>query len=190
MKNQYIEDELFENRIFTAEELANTTFEACRFINCDYSEKKLIATRFIDCSFSDCNFTMAVLNEVQLANARFSDCKLLGVNFGRCSTFLFEVGFNKCVLDYASFEKLKMAKTPFVDCNLKGCDFAGTDLNLSTIIRSNLTEAIFDGTNLKGADLSTAYAYTIDPDRNLIKGAKFSLNGIGGLLDKYGIIIE
>ncbi|MGB5462457.1 MAG: pentapeptide repeat-containing protein, partial [Aureibaculum sp.] len=34
------------------------------------------------------------------------------------------------------------------------------------------------------------YNYSIDPEKNPIKKAKFSQDGIGGLLDKYDIVIE
>jgi hypothetical protein len=44
--------------------------------------------------------------------------------------------------------------------------------------------------NLKKADLRTAYNYHIDPESNKLKKAKFSLQGLPGLLDKYGIDIE
>jgi hypothetical protein len=40
------------------------------------------------------------------------------------------------------------------------------------------------------ADLSTSFNYQIDPERNKLKGARFSLHGIGGLLHKYDIKIE
>ena len=54
----------------------------------------------------------------------------------------------------------------------------------------NLLNATFDNTNLEGADLTQSTNYAIDPERNKIKGAKFSLPEIVGLLTKYGIQIE
>jgi hypothetical protein len=50
--------------------------------------------------------------------------------------------------------------------------------------------ARFEESNLERADFRTASHYSIDPEMNKLKGAKFSLLGIPGLLDKYGIIID
>jgi hypothetical protein len=40
---------------------------------------------------------------------------------------------------------------------------------------------------LKNADLSTSYNFTIDPENNVIKRAKFSVHGLPGLLAKFDI---
>jgi fluoroquinolone resistance protein len=53
-----------------------------------------------------------------------------------------------------------------------------------------LPRAVFDGTNLEGADLRSAYHFNIDPEKNRVKKARFSFNNVAGLLDKYGILIE
>jgi uncharacterized protein YjbI with pentapeptide repeats len=54
----------------------------------------------------------------------------------------------------------------------------------------DLTGAVFDHTNIEKADFRTSYNYTIDPEINRIKKAKFSILGVSGLLDKYDIDIE
>ena len=38
--------------------------------------------------------------------------------------------------------------------------------------------------------MRTAYNYAIQPDSNRIKKARFSLQGVRGLLEKYDIVIE
>jgi len=43
---------------------------------------------------------------------------------------------------------------------------------------------------LEKADFREATNYFIDPEKNRIKKAKFSLNGLPGLLIPYDIIIE
>ena len=54
----------------------------------------------------------------------------------------------------------------------------------------DLAKATFDNTIIEKADFRTSYNYSIDPEINHIKRAKFSLSGIHGLLDKYGLEIE
>jgi len=133
---------------------------------------------------------MVKFPESQLANVVFDGCKVMGANFKDCSSFIFEVGFKKCILDYASFENRKMKKTKFEQCSMKGTDFANVDLTEAEFIRCDLNEAIFHSTNLKGADLSSSYAYIIHPDENNIKNAHFSIDGLPGLLVKYNIKIS
>jgi hypothetical protein len=53
-----------------------------------------------------------------------------------------------------------------------------------------LDNAIFNDSQLAGADFRTAFNYKIDPEFNPMKKAKFSAQGIVGLLDKYDIKIE
>lgn len=43
---------------------------------------------------------------------------------------------------------------------------------------------------MEKADFRTSYNFSIDPDVNRIKKAKFSLDGVRGLLDKYDIQID
>jgi fluoroquinolone resistance protein len=54
----------------------------------------------------------------------------------------------------------------------------------------DLKNAAFDQTILEKADFRTAFNYSIDPDNNKIKKAKFSISGLTGLLEKYNIEIE
>ncbi|NDW17321.1 pentapeptide repeat-containing protein [Dysgonomonas sp. 216] len=186
----YYEDECFESRTFEVKEVSGAVFDNCTFKKCDLSEMKLFGTRFVDCSFVDCNLAMITLNEVQLANAEFDNCKILGVDFSLCSTFLFSVKFNKSVVDYSLLKGLKISGTSFIDCSLKYTDFADADLSKSQFIRSNLEGAMFENTNLREVDFTTAYGYSIDLDRNVMKKARFSLQGVMGLLGKYDIRIE
>jgi len=53
-----------------------------------------------------------------------------------------------------------------------------------------MIRAIFSHTNLERADLRTSYNFTIDPEMNRIRKAKFSLNNLPGLLDKYELDIK
>jgi uncharacterized protein YjbI with pentapeptide repeats len=69
-------------------------------------------------------------------------------------------------------------------------DFIEADLTQSTFQNCDLNRASFENTNLESADLRTAYNFSMDPEINRINKAKFSVNGIAGLLDKYNIEIE
>jgi len=49
---------------------------------------------------------------------------------------------------------------------------------------------MFENTNLQKVDLRSAINYSINPEINQIKKAKFSASGLRGLLEKYDIVVE
>lgn len=79
-----------------------------------------------------------------------------------------------------SFEKVDSNKNSMALGEYENCKFIDCDL----------AQAVIDNTMLDKADLRTSFNYSIDPERNRIKKAKFSIIGIAGLLDKYDIEIE
>jgi len=78
----------------------------------------------------------------------------------------------------------------FNDCKLQDVEFMEADLTNARFQDCDLSRATFENTILEGADLRTAYNYSINPEVNRIRKAKFSQAGIAGLLDKYKIVIE
>ena len=130
------------------------------------------------------------VNNREFEDCIFKNCKLLGIQFQECDDFLFNVNFQECVLDYSSFANKKMPKTKFNSCSLKEITFIGANLSNSVFDNSNLDGAIFNDTQLAGADFSKASNFKIDPEFNPMKKAKFSTQGIIGLLDKYDIKIQ
>ena len=188
MGSTYIQDKKFEKAI--ADELIIADYENCTFTNCDLSNSDLSQRIFLDCEFNSCNLSTAKLIKTGLKNVKFKDCKLLGLHFENCDQFLFEVDFDKCILNLSSFYKWKLKKTRFKDSNLSEVDFTEADMTSSLFDNCELAGARFERTILEKADLRTSRNYSIDPELNKIKKAKFSIYGISGLLDKYEIEIE
>lgn len=54
----------------------------------------------------------------------------------------------------------------------------------------NLANTHFDSCPLKEANFTTAYNVQIDPEKNKMKGAKFSKENVAGMLEKYKISIQ
>jgi len=183
------EDKTFESVSYT-NGLNNETFEYCTFSNCDFSNAKVLSCNFTDCTFINCNLSMTILTQSTMNNAHFRNCKILGVKFNNCHDFIFQVGFDGCILDYSSFEKRKMSKTIFKNSSIKGVDFGEADLKQSKFIDSDLSEAIFYNTNIQETDFTSAYNYSIDLSQNSIKKARFSKDGLAGLLNQFDIIVE
>ncbi len=185
-----IEDKTFTK--ITAEAVVGSklTYENCQFINCDFSSADFYGITFIDCIFETCNLALIKLGSCGLQNCRFKNCKLIGADFSKANDFLFELNFENCLLDNAIFYKKKNKGTTFTDCSLMETDFTEADLTDVKFINCNLNRAFFERTILKNADLRSSYNYTIDPEQNMIKKARFSVHGLPGLLAKYDIRID
>jgi uncharacterized protein YjbI with pentapeptide repeats len=68
-------------------------------------------------------------------------------------------------------------------------DFTECDLSESVFDNCDLQRAIFFNSVIQEVDFRNAYNYSINPEVNRIKNAKFSLPGVTGLLDNYDIEI-
>jgi uncharacterized protein YjbI with pentapeptide repeats len=184
----YLPGNVFER--WTAAEIApQPEFEQCRFVGSDFSGADLTNKRFIDCLFERCNLSLATLAGAAFQQVTFRECKLSGVQFSACRDMLFEIELAHCQLPYASFHGKRMRGTRFTHCVLNDVDFSYTDLTEAVFQECTLTGAIFEQTQLTAADFTTATGFLIAPDSNSVKKARFSLEGLPGLLSKYDIIV-
>ncbi len=188
--NKLIEEKFFDRINYTEQRLQVDEYENCRFINCNFHEVNLLNFTFRECHFENCDFSLSQLKNTALNNCHFKGSKMLGVQFDECNPFLFSVGFENCMLNLAVFYKVKLKKTRFINCSLQETDFTESDLSFAVFEKCDLYRAVFLHSNLESVDFRTAIRYSLDPEMNRIKKAKFSKNGIEGLLDKYGISIE
>lgn len=190
MSAKFIENKVFQQNDITVSPLEKGEYEHCTFNHCDLSNLNLSEFKFINCTFTGCNFTLTVLNKTSFTETTFKECKLLGARFDLCNPFTLSFRFENCQMNLSSFFRVKMKNTKFIHCSLQEVDFTECDLTGALFDQCDLGRAIFDGTTLEKADLRSAYNYSIDPANNKIKKAKFSLQGVAGLLDKFDIEIE
>jgi uncharacterized protein YjbI with pentapeptide repeats len=54
----------------------------------------------------------------------------------------------------------------------------------------DLRDATFENTQLEKVDFRTALYYQLDPSKNKLRGAFFSVEGLAGLLTHYHLVIE
>ena len=184
------EQKSFESIDYSEKAVTDSEFYKCDFIKCDFTKCDLSDIDFIDCNFKECNFTLCIMKNSGFKDIKFNNCKIIGIDFSVCNNFLFTVSFNDCHLDYSTFHSKKMRKTEFINCTLKQVDFTKVDLTASVFSYCDLSNAIFNQTILEKVDFRTAVNYTLEPDNNKIKKARFSLKGLPGLLSTYDIDIE
>jgi uncharacterized protein YjbI with pentapeptide repeats len=185
----FIENEEWHDLDWRTEAPAPGTYDTCRFVHCDFSNAVLTGYHFTDCLFVDCDLSNADLRGVVFNDASFEGSKLTGLHFEDCHTIPFGVRFKGCILTLASFTKMMLRKTVFHDCRLTETDFSGADLREAVFTGSDLDRAIFSGCNLEKADFRKVFQCTIDPAQNRMRKAKFSLEGLPGLLSAYGLEI-
>ncbi|MBS1583626.1 MAG: pentapeptide repeat-containing protein [Bacteroidetes bacterium] len=183
----HIDEELFERKDFTAEPLPKGEYTQCTFRQCTFVKADLIGVAFVECTFEGCDLSLARIRGTAFRQVAFTDCKLLGLSFDQANPFLFAIMPERCILDSCSFQGLDLKGARFRNCRLHGTDLSQADLSGATFDDCDLLDAVFGGTDLTRADLRSAHGYLIDPERNRLKGARFSTSGVGGLLARYGI---
>jgi uncharacterized protein YjbI with pentapeptide repeats len=112
------------------------------------------------------------------------------VLFELVNPFSLEVSFTSCNLSHASFYKLSIKRARFIQCELQEVDFTEADLTESNFQGADLHGAIFENSNLEKADFSSARHFQIDPRNNKVKKAKFTLDGLPGLLTQFQLEIK
>jgi len=187
MSNAYFVDQVFEKRSFPENPLEFGEYEGCTFKNCNLGSNDLSSFIFIDCTFVNSNVSLAKIHKTAFRKVHFKECKIHGLHFEDANDFLFELSFDYCSLDLSSFYKMKLKKTQFNHSQMHEIDFSESDLSQSVFNHCDLQGAIFNQCNLEKADFSEAYNYSIDPRRNKLKQAKFSKEGLAGLLDAFEI---
>jgi uncharacterized protein YjbI with pentapeptide repeats len=186
MQNSYIADQTFEKiSVIEPGEYDHCIFKNCAFESADFKNFK-----FLDCRFESCNVSLVQLSGACVQKVHFADCKMQGLRFEACNPFLFEVSFDKCSLNLSSFYQVKTKGTSFLHCQLQEVDFTEAHFPKAIFDECDLSGALFDHTNLIEADFRTAHSYEINPSINQIKKAKFSSDGLAGLLQSFGISIS
>lgn len=165
-------------------------YEDCTFKNCNFANQFLNGYTFENCSFTDCNLSNANIQNSSFRQVHFERCKLLGIHFNTANPFLFEVYFTESQADFSSFYQCNLKSSKFNKSQFVSVDFSDSNLSGVSLNSCDFKNAIFNNTNLEKADFSTANNFEINPERNKIKHAKFSLQGLQGLLQHHKIIIK
>lgn len=183
-------DKVFEKQAFGDLAKQGEVFEGCRFVQCNLAQADLSGLMFRECTFEQCDMGLVKLIDTGLQEVAFIDCKLLGVQFSDCRKLLLEMSFKRCMMKLSVFLKLDLKNTVFDNCEMQEADFTEANLTGSRFDNCDLRLTIFFHTNLEKADFRTAVNFSIPPESNRLRKAKFSLHGLPGLLEHYGIDVE
>lgn len=161
----------------------------CNFKNCNFAGMRIGKVLFEQCRFEHCNLSLLMASNTSWQEVSFYECKMTGTNLAASNGFSLSLSFEECILSYAIFQDLKLQGTHFVKCNLQEAEFSGANLSGAVFQECDLSRTIFQHTNLEGADFTTAQYYSINPNQNRLRKARFSRYGLEGLLGSFGIEI-
>jgi fluoroquinolone resistance protein len=186
----FFDGQSFSRQDYTISPLPGGEYDGCTFLNCNFSNSDLTDIRFLDCTFDGCDLSLSRLTGSVMTGIKFLNCKMLGLLFETCNKHGFSAGFDNCILDHSSFSRLKLRKTIFRNVTFHEADFSDCDLSGSVFDRCDLGGAVFENSVLEKTDFRSAINFSIDPEKNKIRHAMFSLTGLPGLLEKYHLEID
>lgn len=183
------EEKTFKSENFSKKSLEGRIFQACSFINCDFTDSILRNAKFCGCVLKNSNLSLPKLDGCRLQDVQFIDCKIVGADFFKCEKTFYSPSFKNCLIQYCNFSDLNMKSISFKECKIHEAHFNNTSLCGADFTNTDLSGTIFHNCDLSKADFSTAVNYSLDPQTNKIKKAKFSLPEALGLLRGFDIII-
>ena len=186
----FFADKTIVKKDFRIQRLPKGDYENCHFQDCQFQEGFFDNQSFVECVFQDCDLTNANIAHTQFNEVTFKGCKLVGIHFETCDQMFSRLQFEGSNLSLSSFFEMDMSNTLFKNCKLHQVDFANTILSDVVFEDCDLADAVFDGSHLERADFTSGFNFTIDPSKNSIKKAKFTKEGLIGLLKKYDIVVE
>jgi fluoroquinolone resistance protein len=158
------QDQIFESLDGKALVLSDRSFESCSFTDCNFSAAQFKNCKFIDCVFKNCDLSNIQVKGSTFRSVNFHGAKIVGVVWPQLSAAI-HLEFHACNLDYTNLS----------EANLQKSDFAGARFNKS---------------NLEKTDFRGALNYSIRPDSNRLKKAKFSLPEATLLLYGLDIVLQ
>ncbi|MFN2216069.1 MAG: pentapeptide repeat-containing protein [Anaerolineales bacterium] len=196
-KENYYEDQKFNNLVIDKKEIQGITFQNCTFNNCSFRETIFRMCKFRECTFKEGDLSLIQVDGSTFSRTRFEDLKLIGVNWVMGSwgkkeiqQSLKSLDFENCVLNYSTFMGLTLQRSLIRKCIAKEVDFSDADLKLADCTYTDFENSRFSNTDLTEADLRGATNYFIVPHLNILKKTKFSLPDALSLLYNLDIIIN
>jgi uncharacterized protein YjbI with pentapeptide repeats len=171
----------------------NVVFTDCVFDRCGFSRTEFLRCSFTGCAFRTSDLSLARFTSSRFVDTAFSESKLIGIDWPSVTNVRalpLTIGFEACVVSHSSFAGLNLRRLKLERCVAERVDFGGADLTEATFGETDFSGATFDDTTLTGADFRGARGYVIDPRRNRVARAKFSMPDAVGLLHALDVVID
>ena len=183
-------NEHFNKVNFTPNLVLAKEYVQCVFTACDFAAISLSSIVFESCEFVECNFSIVPVVQTAFRDVSFVKCKLTGVRFEDCNTFGLSFNMLDCNATHTSFFRLKLKKSVFTNIQFFESDFSESDFTESVFDMCDFSGAVFYQTRLEKSDFRTSRDFIIDPTKNNVKKARFSLLGLKGLVHAFHIMVD
>jgi fluoroquinolone resistance protein len=189
----YHADQAFKEVRLEHDQLVSSEFYDCAFVRCSFVETVFRNCRFVNCAFQRCDLSLVQVAGSTFSATRFEDSKVIGVDWTQAewptAGLGDPVGFFRSAISHSTFIGLRLKGIQIRDCVAVDVDFRETDLSQADFAGTDLSQSLFSDTDLTEADLSRARNYRIDPGRNVLSQARFSLPEAMALLHSMDIVL-
>jgi fluoroquinolone resistance protein len=186
-------EQIFRDMRLDHEEIVSSEFHDCVFVGGSFVESVFRRCRFVTCVFRECDLSLVRVPQSTFTGVRFEECKLVGVNWTEACWPTARLGrplsFSKCSISHSTFLGLRLQGIEIRDCVAQDVDLREADLSGAEFGLTDLSGSLFGGTDLSRADLSRAINYLIDPGKNVLTQARFSLPEALSLLHGMDIVL-
>lgn len=187
-------NQTFKQVQFKSEQFDSIDFFECEFFQCSFLECSFNISRFVDCFIKDSDFSLIQIPGTTFSSVRIDTSKVIGINWTqaiwRDSPLGKIPGFYKSILSHSTFLGLDLSDVQIVECVAQDVDFREAMLRRANLQKTDFEQSLFLNTILTEADFRGARNYRIDPSRNRISQAKFSLPEAMGLLYSMDIDLD
>jgi uncharacterized protein YjbI with pentapeptide repeats len=186
---QGYEDRQFASLACQDAELKDIEFFQCRFDGCQFLRSTFRHCRFEQCVFEKCDLSLLKVPESSFIGVRFLHAKMLGIDWTQAATPL-TLAHQGCNISHSTFTRLSLQRMEMVECVAREVDLTGTNLTRANLGKTDFLGSRFVDTNLSYADFSKAVNYAIDPTKNRLNRAVFSLPEAVSLLSAFDIVLK
>jgi fluoroquinolone resistance protein len=187
------EDQTFQGLLMGGESLRDCLFTDCKFLKSRLADIDFESCSFHNCKFQSCDLSLMRVNNSSFVSTSFTDCKMIGINWTDAywpkGRLLATLHFEGCSINHSVLAGLILPRIRITQCVAWEVDFTEADLSEADCQSTDFAKSRFYNTNLSGANFSGATNYTIAPNYNKIKGAKFSLPEAMSLLYNLDIVL-
>jgi fluoroquinolone resistance protein len=189
----YHADQAFKEVRLEHDQLVSSEFYDCAFVRCSFVETVFRNCRFVNCAFQRCDLSLVQVAGSTFSATRFEDSKVIGVDWTQAewptAGLANPVGFFRSAISHSTFIGLRLRGIQIRDCVAVDVDFREADLSQADFAGTDLAHSLFSDTDLTEADLSQTRNYHIDPGRNVLRQARFSLPEAMALLYSMDIVL-
>ncbi|ASZ12337.1 pentapeptide repeat-containing protein [Chitinophaga pendula] len=154
--------------------IVNRHFDHCKFMHSNIGGCVFENCRFDNCVFESCDLSLIKLKNTGVHKVSILHSKAIGIWWHEAKGPI-NINFEDSKISHSCFAGKNLKQNRFINCVAEEVDFSGCNLTKAVFTGTDLQQARFEQTDLTQADLSGAMNYFIDPLRNKIKKAKFSL---------------